>query len=114
MIDSGVYVCNASNKFGSDLRNGTLNVTRKTQIQMRTGNQEVRRGASVLLRCAATTDPAVTAEVQWYKDKQLLVYTGSLPSFERWTTLSVHFPCRSFDQGLVGSTHLEDHRCAVR
>ena len=78
MADSGVYVCNVSNKFGIDVRNGTLNVTRKTQIQMRTSNQEVRRGASALFRCSATTDPAFKPEVNWYKDKQLLAYTGRL------------------------------------
>ncbi len=74
--DSGVYVCNATNKFGSDIRSGTLNVKRKTRIQTRPGNQEVRRGYYAIFRCTAIADTSLTYDIDWYKDGRLLAYTG--------------------------------------
>ncbi|CAF0804833.1 unnamed protein product [Rotaria sordida] len=74
--DSGVYICNATNKFGSDIRSGTLNVKRKTRIQTRPGNQEVRRGYYAIFRCTAVADTSLTYDIDWYKDGRLLAYTG--------------------------------------
>ncbi|CAF1002480.1 unnamed protein product [Adineta ricciae] len=74
--DSGVYVCNATNKFGSDVRSGTLNIKRKTRIQTHTGNQEVRRGYYAIFRCTAVADTSLTYDIDWYKDGRLLAYTG--------------------------------------
>ncbi|CAF2121861.1 unnamed protein product [Rotaria magnacalcarata] len=74
--DSGVYICNATNKFGSDIRSGTLNVKRKTRIQTRPGNQEVRRGYYAIFRCTAIADTSLPYDIDWYKDGRLLAYTG--------------------------------------
>jgi hypothetical protein len=74
--DSGVYVCNATNKFGFDIRSGTLNVKRKTRIQTHPGNQEVRRGYYAIFRCTAVADTSLTYDIDWYKDGRLLAYTG--------------------------------------
>ena len=74
--DSGVYVCKATNKFGSDSRSGTLNVKRKTRIQTRPGNQEVRRGYYAIFRCTAIADTSLIYDIDWYKDGRLLAYTG--------------------------------------
>ncbi|UJR16314.1 hypothetical protein I4U23_003220 [Adineta vaga] len=74
--DSGVYICNATNKFGSDIRSGTLNIKRKTRIQTRPGNQEVRRGYYAIFRCTAVADTSLTYDIDWYKDGRLLAYTG--------------------------------------
>ncbi len=74
--DSGVYVCNATNKFGYDIRSGTLNVKRKTRIQTHPGNQEVRRGYYAIFRCTAIADTSLTYDIDWYKDGRLLAYTG--------------------------------------
>lgn len=76
--DSGVYVCKAVNKFGSDSRSGTLNVKRKTRIQTRPGNQEVRRGYYAIFRCTAIADTSLTYDIDWYKDGRLLAYTGKM------------------------------------
>ncbi|CAF1615709.1 unnamed protein product, partial [Didymodactylos carnosus] len=38
--DSGIYTCNATNKYGFDSSSGTLNVKRKTRIQTSPGSQE--------------------------------------------------------------------------
>jgi hypothetical protein len=46
--DSGVYVCNATNQYGFDTHSGVLNDKRKTRIQSRPTNQEVRRGSIML------------------------------------------------------------------
>ena len=75
--DSGVYVCNATNKFGFDTRSGTLNVKRKTRIQTRPGNQEVRRGYYAIFRCTAIADTSLTYDIEWYKDGRPLSYTGT-------------------------------------
>lgn len=74
--DSGIYVCNATNKFGSDVRNGTLNVKRKTQLQSKPTRQEIRRGSIALFRCTATSDSSLIQQIDWYKDGQLISYTG--------------------------------------
>lgn len=74
--DSGVYVCNATNKFGYDVRTGTLNVKRRTRIQTRPGNQEVRRGYYAIFRCTAVADTSLSYDIDWYKDGRLLAYTG--------------------------------------
>ena len=74
--DTGVYLCNATNKFGSDVRNGTVNVKRKTQIQTKPTKQDIRRGSTASFRCRATSDSSLTQQIDWYKDGQLISYTG--------------------------------------
>jgi hypothetical protein len=76
--DSGIYVCNATNKFGYDTRSGTLSVKRKTRIQTHPGNQEVRRGYYAIFRCTAIADTSLTYDIDWYKDGRLLAYTGRI------------------------------------
>jgi hypothetical protein len=115
IADSGVYVCNASNRFGSDQRNGTLTVKRKTQIQTRPNNQEVRRGYSTLFRCTATADTSLTYDIDWYKDGQLLVYTGVSRTFDVASDASLSNDLsRPFRQGRARSSYTEDRRRAVR
>jgi hypothetical protein len=76
IADNGVYICNITNKFGSDIRNTTLNIKQKTRIKIRPNNQEIRRGNSVIFRCTATSDPSLNYTIDWYKDEKLLTYTG--------------------------------------
>ncbi|CAF4209111.1 unnamed protein product [Rotaria socialis] len=76
LSDSGVYVCNATNKFGFDTRNTTLTVKQKTRIQTGPSNQQVRRGYQAIFRCTATVDPSLTYNIDWYKDGELLTYAG--------------------------------------
>lgn len=88
--DSGVYVCNATNKFGFDTRSGTLNVKRKTRIQTRPGNQEVRRGYYAIFRCTAIADTSLTYDIDWYKDGRPLSYTGTT-NFSIQTFVDIRF-----------------------
>lgn len=74
--DSGVYVCNATNKFGFDIRNTTVTVKQKTRIQVRPSDQQVRRGYPATFRCTAIADASLTYKIDWYKDGELLTYTG--------------------------------------
>ena len=74
--DNGIYICNATNKFGYDARNTTLEVKQKTRIQTPPINLQVRRGHSVTFRCTAIVDPSLTYNIDWYKDDKLLTYTG--------------------------------------
>ncbi|CAF0900446.1 unnamed protein product, partial [Didymodactylos carnosus] len=74
--DSGIYTCNATNKYGFDSSSGTLNVKRKTRIQTKPGDQEVRRGYYAIFRCTAIADDSLTYSIDWYKDGRLLAYTG--------------------------------------
>ena len=76
LSDNGVYVCNVTNKFGSDTRNTTLNVKQRTRIQTRPNNQQVRRGHTAIFRCTATADSSLVYNTDWYKDDKLLKYTG--------------------------------------
>ena len=78
VTDDGVYICNATNKFGSDVRNGTLAVKQKTRIQTPPADQEVRRGYSALFRCTASSDKSLSHDIDWYKDGRLLSYTGAV------------------------------------
>ena len=78
VTDDGVYICNATNKFGSDVRNGTLAVKQKTRIQTPPADQEVRRGYSALFRCTASSDKSLSHDIDWYKDGRLLSYTGTV------------------------------------
>jgi hypothetical protein len=75
-LDNGVYVCNATNKLGSVVRNTTLNIKQKTRIQTRPSNQEVRRGYYAIFRCTATSDLSLNNTIDWYKDGKILTYTG--------------------------------------
>ncbi|CAF1215999.1 unnamed protein product [Adineta ricciae] len=74
--DNGVYICNATNKFGFATRNTTLNVKQKTRIKTRPNNLEVRRGANAIFQCSAIADQTLGLAVDWYKDGELLTYTG--------------------------------------
>lgn len=74
--DNGIYTCNITNKFGSDIRNTTLNIKQKTRIKTRPNNQEIRRGNSAIFRCQATSDRTLNHTIDWYKDGKLLSYTG--------------------------------------
>ena len=76
ILDNGTYICNVSNRFGSDIRNTTLVIKQKTRIQTRPNNQDVRRGTYALFRCTALSDPSLNYTIDWYKDGQLLSYTG--------------------------------------
>ncbi len=76
ILDNGVYICNVTNKFGSDIRNTTLNIKKKTRIQTRPDNQEIRRGKYAVFRCTAIADPSLKYTIDWYKDGKLLTYTG--------------------------------------
>ncbi|CAF4028111.1 unnamed protein product [Rotaria sordida] len=75
-LDNGIYICNATNKFGSDIRNTTLNIKQKTRIQTRPNNQQIRRGSQAIFRCTAIADNSLTYDINWYKDGKLLTYTG--------------------------------------
>ena len=76
VLDSGVYICNVTNKYGSDIRNTTLSIKQKTRIKTRPNNQEIRRGANVMFRCTAIVDSTLNYTIDWYKDGKLLSYTG--------------------------------------
>lgn len=76
ITDTGVYFCNATNKFGYDTRNTTVNVKRKTQIQTKPIRQDIRRGSTASFRCVATTDSSLTQQIDWFKDGQLISYSG--------------------------------------
>jgi hypothetical protein len=76
VLDSGVYICNVTNKYGSDIRNTTLNIKQKTRIQTRPNNQEIRRGSNAIFRCTAIADSSLNYTIDWYKDGKLLSYTG--------------------------------------
>lgn len=76
LLDNGSYICNVSNRFGSDTRNTTLIIQQKTRLQTRPSNQEIRRGSFVIFRCTALADPSLNYTIDWYKDNQLLSYTG--------------------------------------
>ncbi len=76
ILDNGVYICNVTNKFGSDIRNTTLTIKQKTRIQTRPNNQEIRRGFYAIFRCTAIADPSLNYTIDWYKDDKLLTYTG--------------------------------------
>ncbi|UJR30186.1 hypothetical protein I4U23_017725 [Adineta vaga] len=74
--DNGVYTCNATNKFGFATRNTTLSIKQKTRIKTRPTNLEIRRGANAIFRCTATADTTLGLTIDWYKDGELLTYTG--------------------------------------
>lgn len=58
------------------MRNTTLIIQQKTRIQTRPNNQEIRRGSYAIFRCTALADPSLNSTIDWYKDNQLLSYTG--------------------------------------
>lgn len=74
--DNGLYICNATNKLGSDIRNVTITIKQKTEIQTKPNSQEIRRGYSVVFRCIAKADSSLAYRIDWYKDGTLLTYTG--------------------------------------
>jgi len=75
-LDSGIYVCNATNKFGSTIRNTTVSIKKKTRIQNQPNSQEIRRGHYAIFRCTAVADSSLNLTIDWYKDGKLLSYTG--------------------------------------
>ena len=89
LLDNGTYICNVSNRFGSDMRNTTLIIQQKTRIQTRPNNQEIRRGSFAIFRCIALADPSLNSTIDWYKDNQLLSYTGRFLKTANENTLKI-------------------------
>ncbi len=89
LLDSGIYICNVTNKFGSDIRKTTLTIKQKTRIQTRPKDQEKRRGLIVTFQCTAIADPSLNYTIDWYKDDQLLAYTGRFIKITEENTLKI-------------------------
>lgn len=68
--DSGLYVCAASNKFGSDSVASEVLVRERTVITERPKNRVVNASTSVIFPCSAQTDPLESSNlvIEWHRN----------------------------------------------
>ena len=67
-FDAGDYLCNATNKFGSQYATGSLIVKEHTRITGRPQDYEVEAGDTATFRCNAVFDSDLSLNIKWLKD----------------------------------------------
>ncbi|XP_034938315.1 neuroglian isoform X2 [Chelonus insularis] len=71
-MDSGVYSCHATNKFGQDNANATLIVKERTKITDGPEDYEVAAGNTATFRCNAIADSTLTLTIDWWRNNKPL------------------------------------------
>ena len=71
-FDAGDYLCNATNKFGSQWAKGSLVVKEHTRITAGPQDYEVEAGDTATFRCNAVYDSDLDLRILWLKDGALI------------------------------------------
>ncbi|XP_015587223.1 neuroglian isoform X2 [Cephus cinctus] len=81
-LDSGNYICHASNKFGEVEASGSLIVKERTRITDEPEDYEVEAGSTATFRCNAVTDSSLTLNIQWLSNGEPIDFYSE-PRFVR-------------------------------
>ncbi len=71
-FDAGDYLCNATNKFGWRVAEGSLIVKEHTRITAGPQDYEVEAGDTATFRCNAVYDSDLSLAIKWLKDSELI------------------------------------------
>ena len=71
-FDAGDYLCNATNRFGSQHASGSLVVKEHTRITGRPQDYEVEAGDTATYRCNAVYDSDLRMQIKWQKDGEFI------------------------------------------